>query len=325
MSRTGGVRGLCARSPVARGSSVGVHDTVDKTWRHLDFFQHKAFLHARVPRVRCSEHGVRLVALPWARPGSGFTMLFEALVLTFAKAMPVARVAAAVREHDTRVWRVVEHHVRTARAGEDFSSVRRVGMDETSARREQDYISLFADLDTARVLFATEGRDAATVERRSSQPSGVNARGLTTPRHPTPTHPRNRRNGTLVLTVRHETIVYFCLSTPDSRGGPRGRVAGLVAHFARNRHLPADVPRHSALVCFDERVHVGLIHAGEGVRRQCGEHVRVGSGRRPHHAFPAAREIRGRALAAFAVRALRLGVVVGVPAPEPPRLRVGHA
>ncbi|MEV0704194.1 ISL3 family transposase [Saccharopolyspora sp. NPDC050389] len=29
----------------------------------------------------------------------------------------------------------------------------------------QDYISLFADLDTARVLFATEGRDAATVER----------------------------------------------------------------------------------------------------------------------------------------------------------------
>ncbi|MGH3907353.1 MAG: transposase family protein, partial [Pseudonocardiaceae bacterium] len=60
-----------------------VHDIHDKTWRHLDFFQHKAFLHARVPRVRCPEHGVRLVSVPWARPGSGFTMLFEALVLTF--------------------------------------------------------------------------------------------------------------------------------------------------------------------------------------------------------------------------------------------------
>jgi transposase len=142
-----------------------VHDTVDKTWRHLDFFQHKAFVHARVPRVRCTEHGVRLVAVPWARPGSGFTMLFEALVLTFAKAMPISRVAASVREHDTRIWRIVEHHVHTARAGEDFSTVRRVGMDETSARRGQDYISLFADLDAARVLFATQGRDAATVER----------------------------------------------------------------------------------------------------------------------------------------------------------------
>jgi transposase len=141
-----------------------VHDTVDKTWRHLDFFQHKAFLHARVPRVRCDEHGVRLVAVPWARPGSGFTMLFEALVLTFAKAMPMRKVAESVREHDTRVWRIVEHHVHTARAKEDFSAVCRVGMDETSAAKGQDYISVFADLDVGRVLFATPGRDAATVK-----------------------------------------------------------------------------------------------------------------------------------------------------------------
>ncbi|MGH3904706.1 MAG: ISL3 family transposase, partial [Pseudonocardiaceae bacterium] len=122
-----------------------------------------AFLHARVPRVRCPEHGVRLVSVPWARPGSGFTMLFEALVLTFAKAMPMRRVQAMVREHDTRVWRIVEHHVHTAGAKEDFSGVRRVGMDQTSAAKGQD-ISLFADLDAARVLFATEGRDAGAVE-----------------------------------------------------------------------------------------------------------------------------------------------------------------
>jgi transposase len=140
-----------------------VRDTVEKAWRHLDFFQHKAFLHARVPRVCCPEHGVRLVEVPWARPGSGFTMLFEALVLTFARAMPMSRVAESVREHDSRLWRVVEHHVNAARAREDFSSVRRVGMDETSARKGQDYISVFADLDAGRVLFATEGRDGGTV------------------------------------------------------------------------------------------------------------------------------------------------------------------
>jgi transposase len=159
-----GARFRCPE-PGCEQDRCSVHDTHDKTWRHLDFFQHKAFLHARVPRVRCPEHGVRLVAVPWARPGSGFTMLFEALVLTFAKAMPMRRVQATVREHDTRVWRIVEHHVHTARAKEDFSGVRRVGMDETSARKGQDYISLFADLDAARVLFATEGRDASTVER----------------------------------------------------------------------------------------------------------------------------------------------------------------
>jgi transposase len=141
-----------------------VHDTDDKTWRHLDFFQYKAYLHAKVPRVTCPEHGVRQVTLGWARPGSGFTLLFEALLLTFASAMPVKRIAKFTGEHDTKIWRVLEHYVGTARAGLDFSEVERVGVDETAAARGQDYVSVFMDLDDPRVLFVTPGRDGATVQ-----------------------------------------------------------------------------------------------------------------------------------------------------------------
>ena len=36
---------------------------------------------AEVPRVRCPEHGVRQVLVLWAEPGSGFTALFESLVI----------------------------------------------------------------------------------------------------------------------------------------------------------------------------------------------------------------------------------------------------
>jgi transposase len=140
-----------------------VHDAEEKTWRHLDFFQHKAFLHARLPRVGCPEHGVHQVSVPWTRPGSGFTLLFEALVCSFASAMPMAKVAAVTREHDTRIWRVVQHHVHAARDQLDCSGVRRVGVDETSARKGQDYLSIFADLDAGRVIFATEKRSAQTV------------------------------------------------------------------------------------------------------------------------------------------------------------------
>ena len=63
------------------------------------------------------------------------------------------------------IWRVVEHHVYAARDQLDHSGVRRVGVDETSARKGQDYISIFADLDTRRVIFATDGRSAQTVAR----------------------------------------------------------------------------------------------------------------------------------------------------------------
>ena len=159
-----GARFWCPAKDCAQGACV-VHDTADKTWRHMDFFQHKAFLHARLPRVCCPEHGVRQVSVSWARPGSGFSMLFEALVCSFAAAMPVAQVAAMTREHDTRIWRVLEHHVTAARDQQDFSAVTKVGMDETSARKGQDYVSIFADMVAARVLFATDGRDAATVAR----------------------------------------------------------------------------------------------------------------------------------------------------------------
>jgi transposase len=147
-----------------RESACPVHDTVEKSWRHLDFFEHQAFLVARVPRVDCTTHGVHLVAVPWARPGSGFTLLMEVAMLTFAKQMPIAPLAAMAREHDTRIWRVIEHHVGVTRAGLDFSGVTKVGCDETSARRGQDYVSLFMDLEARRVMFATPGRDADTLK-----------------------------------------------------------------------------------------------------------------------------------------------------------------
>jgi transposase len=51
-----GARFPCPATGCGHGECA-VHDTADKTWRHLDFFQHKAFLHARLPRVACPEHG----------------------------------------------------------------------------------------------------------------------------------------------------------------------------------------------------------------------------------------------------------------------------
>src|SRR5689334_20557057 len=157
---TPGSRFAC---PNCGAADCPAYDTQRKTWRHLNFFQHQAYLNARVPRVRCETCGIRQINVPWARPDSGFTLLFEAMVMTMVSAMPVAAVARIVDEHDTRLWRVVHHYVDEGRARTDASEVSRVAIDETAARRGHDYITLFVDIDQARVLFATEGKDAATV------------------------------------------------------------------------------------------------------------------------------------------------------------------
>jgi hypothetical protein len=79
--------------PECGGEGCRVHDTETQTWRHLNFFQHEAYLTARVPRVICPEHGTHRVKVPWARERSDFTLLFEALVMALVKEMPVAAIA----------------------------------------------------------------------------------------------------------------------------------------------------------------------------------------------------------------------------------------
>ena len=140
------------------------YDTVDKTWRHLNFFEHVTYIHARVPRTNCDDCGIGMVAVPWARAGSGFTLLFEAFIMTLARDMPVNAIARLVKEHDTRLWRLLEFHTEKARSQQDYSQVVKVGMDETSRKKGHNYVSIFVDMDESKVLFATEGKDAKTVE-----------------------------------------------------------------------------------------------------------------------------------------------------------------
>jgi transposase len=141
-----------------------IHDRLRRSWRHLDFFQFEAWLHCEVPRVACSGCGkTTQVAVPWARPGSGFTAAFEALALALCRDLPVRQAAELLRCADKQLWRRIEFYVQQARALETLAGVQIVGIDETSLRRGQHYITVVHDLDTKRLLFANEGRDHQTV------------------------------------------------------------------------------------------------------------------------------------------------------------------
>jgi transposase len=154
--------------PQCGRAGCGVYDSTERTWRHLNFFQHKTFLHARQPRIDCPDHGVKTVEVPWARPGTGFTLLMEAFILVLVQSgMTAAQAARLIDEHDTRLWRVLQHYVKEARARADFSEVTTIGVDETSRSRGHNYITVFMDLaeENRRVVFATEGKDADTIRR----------------------------------------------------------------------------------------------------------------------------------------------------------------
>ena len=160
ISRERGSKHPCPRCE----TECKVHDTQPRTWRHLNFFQYRTYIHCDTPRINCQDHGVLQIETSWSRSGSGFTMLFEAFMIELCKAMPINTLAKLVGEHDTRIWRVINHYVTEAREKQDFSEVVRVGIDETSSKRGHNYVSIFVDLNKPSVIYATEGKDSKTVD-----------------------------------------------------------------------------------------------------------------------------------------------------------------
>ncbi|KXW57048.1 MAG: ISL3 family transposase [Ferrovum myxofaciens] len=159
----GFVRG--SRFPDETGTACPVHDKVGREWQHLNFFEHHCFLHCGVPRIKTTDGKVLTVDVPWSRPGSGFTLLFEAFAMALIeREMPVNRVAEILGVNPQRVWAVFNHWIAQARDADDPSSITRLGVDETSSRKGHKYVTLGVDLETARVIHACEGKGKETLK-----------------------------------------------------------------------------------------------------------------------------------------------------------------
>lgn len=157
-------KGTKFSAPLA-GEPCPVHDTMERQWRHLNFFEHTCYIHCKVPRVICSDGTVKQVDVPWARKGSGFTMLFEAYSMMLIEyEMPVNRVGKAMREYPNRIWTIFDHWVGQAYEKADHSQVTQLGVDETSSRKGHRYITIGVDMDERRVIHATEGKGVDTIE-----------------------------------------------------------------------------------------------------------------------------------------------------------------
>jgi transposase len=175
------------------GEMCPVHDTVQRSWQHLNFFEHRTTIHARVPRIKTSSGSVKNVEVPWARPNGGFTLLMEAFLLAMAKVLPVAEISRQTSISEDRIWHLIRSRVEEAWKQTDWSGLERLGVDETSTRKGHKYGTVFLQIEgketargrgaakSARLLFFTPGKDQQTfsqfvaeMERRGVPPAQVN-------------------------------------------------------------------------------------------------------------------------------------------------------
>jgi transposase len=115
-------------------------------------------LAAEVPRVRCPEHGVKTLAVPWSEPGSGFTALFEALVIDWLREATIQAVARQLGLSWDEVDGVMQRAVRRGLERRRLVAPQRLGVDETSFQKRHEYVTVVADVGHGVVQHVADGR-----------------------------------------------------------------------------------------------------------------------------------------------------------------------
>jgi transposase len=135
-----------------------------RSWRHLDHGDCLTWLHARVPRVTCPEHGIRQVHVPWATPGSRFTIPFERHAIDVLRETDVDGGARLLRLTWNEAWNIVERAVARGQKAKGRRIVAHLGVDEKAVAKRHRYVTLVNDLDRGIVEYIGDDREKTSLD-----------------------------------------------------------------------------------------------------------------------------------------------------------------
>ena len=146
--------------PQCREICPGYDRLPQRTWRHLDACGFTTLIHARIPRCRCTHHGVVSVRAAWAEPGSRYTLAFERHAIdAISAASSLSEAAMLLRMDWDAVHRIQRRAVERGMARREGEPTDYIGIDEKSFGRGQSYGSVVSDLSGRRVLEVVQNRD----------------------------------------------------------------------------------------------------------------------------------------------------------------------
>lgn len=148
-----------------------IHSYYVKKWRHLSLFQYPCFIQARLPVfIDKRTNKTSVIDVPWARKGSGFTLLFEEEILDLLRLCNCVKTTATFFNlYPQRVQTVYDAYTKDAYEQREPQVAKKVGVDETSTKKGHDYITLFTDLETGQPLDIQDGKSAEAIENYAQE------------------------------------------------------------------------------------------------------------------------------------------------------------
>ena len=152
--------------PLCSFSTAHRHDLrrVDSDWRHLDLGVWRLQIRARLRRLVCPEHGVRVEGVPFARHGSDFTRDFEHLVAWLATRTDKTTIKRMLRIHWATVGRIIQRVCAEELEADRLEGLFEIGIDEVSWRKGHRYLTLVADHQRGQIVWGAEGASAQVLD-----------------------------------------------------------------------------------------------------------------------------------------------------------------
>ncbi len=148
------------------GVKSKVYDSSYRVWRHLDLCDYRCYLNIKMPRTRCSEHGIKVLSHhPFGRQSTHYSFRLEELIMTKAKTISIRAMSLELGEPDNNLWRVIHYYIQQGISSIDCSGTTKVGVDEKAYKKGHNYVSVFTDSETGNVIYVCPGRDESTFAR----------------------------------------------------------------------------------------------------------------------------------------------------------------
>ncbi len=147
------------------GPICSFHDRApERRWQHPAMCLYNAFVVCRVPRTKCTEHGVLTIEPEWAAPRGQFTLMFEAKVIELLQmCQKQERVAKMMGISADSVRTIMKSAVELGLARREAANPKHLAIDEKSYGKGHNYMTVFTNGDSSHVIDVITGRGTEEV------------------------------------------------------------------------------------------------------------------------------------------------------------------
>jgi transposase len=131
----------------------------ERVWRHLDTCEFQTYIHARLPRVKCKNHGVLTAHVPFVTPQTSVTTPMETLCIKAMKECTLSGAETLFGVTARKLHRIQNLAVARGMERRGEETPVKMGLDEKQVFARHKYFTIITDLQWRKVVDVVDKRN----------------------------------------------------------------------------------------------------------------------------------------------------------------------